>query len=594
MGHRIDQRVQFCTAPDGTRIAYAITGNGQPIVRAAHYLSHLEFDFESPVWRHWIRELSVNNMYVRYDERGCGLSDWNTLNFSFQAWVRDLETVVDSLSLDRFVLLGVSQGGPVAIAYTARHPERVSRLVLYGAYAHGWAKREETLQNPESAKRRKAMHELIQPGWGHDNPAYRQLFTSLFMPDAGPEQMKWFNELQRVSCTPENASKFDDVFADVDVAELLPKVRVPTLILHARHDSVVPLEQGRLLAAQIPGAKFVSFEGRNHILLENEPGWQTFLREFRDFTRVSPHDKVTIENIRSDYPDDGELSEFKNTIDQMDHIAISRFNVVGNYVRYDPDVRNSLKDWKQKIIAGLQSQAPRTHSYLIWAPAGSGKSFFVQEIARLLGDNVDYTDLNLARLDEDEFRLRLAELNRRQRGCLCLIDEIDARPSESWPYEALLPSLDRPDIKTSMVFVLAGSSTSGIEEMKQRLGSRPKGPDLLSRVPAGNQFVVPQLSPVDRALVALVQLRHAGRQIGRPVNEVEKLALYYACLNPRISNARQIREFANQSVERLPPGEDRVKYDHLFAPGDQENKEFWARTEPVRKGLAGAFVSISD
>jgi len=275
-----EQQIRFCTAGDGTRIAYAETGNGYPLVRAAHYLSHLEFDFESPVWRHWIKELSRYNRYIRYDERGCGLSDWNPAEFSFEAWVRDLETVVDSVRIERFALLGVSQGGAVGIAYAARHPERVSHLVLYGAYALGWARRN---QDRKTLERKEAMNKLIEVGWGQDNPAFRQTFTSLFMPEAGPEQMKWFNELQRVSCSPENALKFDAVFANIDVTELLSRIVVPTLIIHASHDSVVPFEQGRLLAAQIRGARFVPFEGRNHILLETEPGWSTFLREFRQF-----------------------------------------------------------------------------------------------------------------------------------------------------------------------------------------------------------------------------------------------------------------------------------------------------------------------
>jgi class 3 adenylate cyclase/pimeloyl-ACP methyl ester carboxylesterase len=285
------QRIEFCTARDGAKIAYAITGEGRPLVRAAHYLSHLEFDSESPVWRHWIREMSRHNTYVRYDERGCGLSDQNPLEFSFEAWVSDLETVVDSLGLEKFDLLGVSQGGAVSIAYAVKHPERVDHLVLYGAYARGWGKRTGEVTSPKVLETRQAMHRLIELGWGQDNPAYRQMFTSLFLPDGGLEQQRWFNELQRVSCSPQNAMRFDNTFADIDITGLLPKVSVPTLILHARNDGVVPFEEGRLLASQIPGARFVSFEGRNHILLEAEPGWHNFLREVRRFTG-SPSDET--------------------------------------------------------------------------------------------------------------------------------------------------------------------------------------------------------------------------------------------------------------------------------------------------------------
>jgi len=280
---REDQKIQFCTARDGARIAYAVTGKGSPLVKTATWLSHLEFDFESPVWRHWITELSRYNSYIRYDERGCGLSDQNPPEFSFDAWMSDLETVVDSLGIDKFDLLGVSQGGAVATAYAVRHPERVSHLILYGSYARGWGKRVGLALSPEELETREAMHKLIALGWGQDNPAFRQMFTSLFIPDGGLEQQKWFNELQRVSCSPQNAVKFDEIFAQIDVASILPRISVPTLIMHARQDGVVPFEAGRLMASRIPGARFVSFEGRNHILQETEPGWQTFLRELRQF-----------------------------------------------------------------------------------------------------------------------------------------------------------------------------------------------------------------------------------------------------------------------------------------------------------------------
>jgi class 3 adenylate cyclase/TolB-like protein/pimeloyl-ACP methyl ester carboxylesterase/Tfp pilus assembly protein PilF len=295
-----DQTVRFCTALDGTKIAYAITGKGPPLVRAAHYLSHLEYDFESPVWSHWIRELSRYNTYIRYDERGCGLSDQYPRDFSFDAWVTDLETVVDSLALEKFDLLGVSQGGSVAIAYAAKHPDRVKHLILYGAYARGWGTRPTTSATPEALETRKAIHRLIGLGWGQDNPAFRQVFTSLFIPEAGAEQQKWFNELQRVSCSPGNAMKFDEVFSGIDVAERLKEVAVPTLILHARHDDVVPLEEGKLLASGIPGARFVSFEGRNHILLNSENGWRTLLREYRRFTGLPEGEESNLSQERAD------------------------------------------------------------------------------------------------------------------------------------------------------------------------------------------------------------------------------------------------------------------------------------------------------
>jgi hypothetical protein len=254
-----------------------------------------------------------------------------------------------------------------------------------------------------------------------------------------------------------------------------------------------------------------------------------------------------------------------------------------------------LKDLKTKIIAGLQTRRTGTSNYLLWAPPGSGKTFLVQEIARSLENQIRYEELNLARMDMDEFSSRLARVSSSGKPCLCFADEIDSKPAESWPYEILLPTLEPPETRSpSASFVLAGSSTSGIEEMKQRIASRPKGPDLLSRIPNDNEFKIPPLTVADKILVSLSQLRLAGKRIGRPVNEAEKLGLYYISLNPLLSNARQLKLLANSAVERLPAGEDRIKYDHLFSAGDPENKEFWKRSESVRQDLTGSFVAITD
>ena len=255
-------------------------GEGPPLVKAANWLSHLEFDWRSPVWRHWLEELARDHLLVRYDERGCGLSDWTVEDFSFNAWVRDLESVVDALGLDRFALLGISQGGPVAITYAVRHPEKVTHLILYGTYASGWAKR--GLPQGEMDELR-ALLTLTKQGWGRDNPAYRQIFTTSFIPEASAEQAHWFNDLQRISTSPENAVKFLIEFGDIEVTGLLPQVTVPTLVLHARDDARCPFEEGRVVAAAIRGARFVPLEGKNHLLLETEPAWRTFLTEVRRF-----------------------------------------------------------------------------------------------------------------------------------------------------------------------------------------------------------------------------------------------------------------------------------------------------------------------
>ena len=279
------QQIRFCTTGDGVRIAYATTGKGPPLVKVASWMNHLEFDWESPVWRHWIAELARDHSYVRYDERGCGLSDWTVADLSFEAWVRDLETVADAAGVERFPLLGVSQGGPIAIAYAVRHPERVSHLILYGAYARGWLKRNAT---PEQRKEAEMMNELAELGWGKDNPAFRQFFTTQFIPDGTPEQHRWWNELERVATSPQNAARFMRVFNEIDVTAVAPRVTCPTLVLHATRDARVPFDEGRLIASLIPGARFVPLESRNHILLEHEPAWRRWFEEVRGFLPAAP------------------------------------------------------------------------------------------------------------------------------------------------------------------------------------------------------------------------------------------------------------------------------------------------------------------
>jgi DNA-binding winged helix-turn-helix (wHTH) protein/pimeloyl-ACP methyl ester carboxylesterase len=273
------QEIRFCTSGDGTRIAYSTVGKGTPLAKTATWLSHIEYEWDSPVWKHWIREISQRHSLVRWDERGCGLSDWAVDELSLDAWVRDQETVIDTLGLDRFALLGISQGGAVAIAYAARHPERVSHLVLCGAYACGWRHR----GDPHEVEARTALLNLTRLGWGQNNAAFRQLFTTRFIPDAAAAEMEWFNDLQRVSTSPENAARQMDAFSRLDVRPLLADVKVPTIIFHSQHDGVVPFDQGRLLAAGIRGSRFVPLSSRNHLLLERESAWPIFLSELGAF-----------------------------------------------------------------------------------------------------------------------------------------------------------------------------------------------------------------------------------------------------------------------------------------------------------------------
>lgn len=271
------QQIRFCRAHDGARIAYAATGTGPPLVKPANWLTHLEHDWNSPVWRHWLTDLGRTHTLIRYDERGCGLSDHDIDDFSFDAWVRDLEAVVDAEGLERFPLLGISQGCAVAIAYATRHPERVSRLVLYGGYLCGRRRR-----TPEQDREAAILEELIRVGWGKDNPAFRQVFGSLFVPEGTPEQLQWYADLAH-TMPMENALRVQSTTHTIDVREQAAALDVPTLVLHARGDAMIPFEAGRQLAAMIPRARFVALDSRNHVMLANEPAWQVFLGEVRAF-----------------------------------------------------------------------------------------------------------------------------------------------------------------------------------------------------------------------------------------------------------------------------------------------------------------------
>lgn len=281
------QKLQFCTSPDGTRLAYAVHGRGRPLVRTATWLTHLEFDWESPVWRHWLSALGEDHTVLRYDERGCGLSDRDVDDFSMDARLADLEAVIDSAGFDRIALLGMSQGGPVAIAYAARHPDRVSHLVLYASYARGRLMRDGSAAAREHAQ---LMTSLIRMGWGRDKPEFRRLFTTLFIPEATSEQMQWFDDLQRVTTDADTAVRIRYARNHDDVMSDAARVTASTLVLHPREDGLVPFFEGRLMATVIPGARFVPLESRNHILLESEPAWGRFLAELNAF--VVPADRT--------------------------------------------------------------------------------------------------------------------------------------------------------------------------------------------------------------------------------------------------------------------------------------------------------------
>ena len=268
--------IRFCTAPDGVRLAYSMHGRGPPLVRVATWLTHLELDWESPVWRHWLDRLGECHTVVRYDERGCGLSDAEVGEPSVETWVGDLEAVVDATGLERFALLGVSQGAAIAVAYAARHPERISDLVLYGGYARGRRLRGQREQE-------EALVAAIRAGWTTEDPAFRHVFSMLFLPHGTPAQMAWYDELLRTTTSADAAVRLFKARGAVDVAVTAPRVGARTLVIHARGDRVVPVEEGRLLATLIPDARLVVLDSANHILLADEPAWEQFVSALREF-----------------------------------------------------------------------------------------------------------------------------------------------------------------------------------------------------------------------------------------------------------------------------------------------------------------------
>lgn len=274
------QEIRFASTPDGQRIAFASLGHGYPLVKTGHWMTHLEWDWQTPVWGPWIRALSEGRRLVRYDIRGCGLSDRRAAPGSLDQMVEDLEAVVDALALERLALLGCSQGGAVAMTYAARHPDRVSHLVLCDAYARGALVRRPGRANEEIIE---ALCRLVQAGWGQSNAAYRQLFTTQFFPGGSREHAESFNDLQRLSCSPEYAAQLVRALAQVDATASLEAIRCPTLVLHCRGDVRVPFEEGLFIAASIQGARFVPLESPNHVPLAGEPAFDELMAQVRDF-----------------------------------------------------------------------------------------------------------------------------------------------------------------------------------------------------------------------------------------------------------------------------------------------------------------------
>jgi pimeloyl-ACP methyl ester carboxylesterase/DNA-binding CsgD family transcriptional regulator len=343
----MQQTIRFIKSADGTRLAVGTSGQGSPLVKSANWLSHLEFDWQSPVWRHWFRFLSAGRQLIRFDPRGCGLSDWDVADLSHAAQVADLEAIIDASDLETFPLLGVSQGGAACIEYAVRHPERVTKLFLYGCYAEGWAQRGE-----DSRRHGEALVELIRQGWGQENPAFRLLFASLFIPDATAEQVRWFSDLMRTTTQPEIAARIIEAFGQINVRSLLPQVKVPTVVVHARGDARIPFDQGRLLATEIPNASFVTLEGRNHILTESEPAWTRFCEAFNEWMGVSETDA---DGHAAAPVDLAELTVRENAILRLVAQGAANGEIARRLFISEKTVRNHLTNIFEKL--GVDSRA---------------------------------------------------------------------------------------------------------------------------------------------------------------------------------------------------------------------------------------------
>lgn len=339
------QPIHLVRTADGVHLAWTRTGSGPVLAKAANWMTHLRDDIDSPVWRHWLRFFSDHFDLLRFDERGCGLSDREVADVSEANWLADLECVIEAARVrPPLVLLGISQGAAAAIRYAIKHPERVSHLILYGGYARGWARRGET-----DAQHYHAVSEMVRLGWGSDNSVFRQAFTARFLPGGTHEQLDWYNDLCRKTCAPEMAVRLLAVRAQTDFSELLPQVRVPTLVLHARHDEVVPFAEGRHLAAEIPGAEFVELESRNHVLLSQEPAWQVFQQAVLDFVGIVPGERAA--------PGEPALSRREREILQLLCTGLGNADIGRRLFISEKTVRNHLSSLYRKLGVTSRAQA---------------------------------------------------------------------------------------------------------------------------------------------------------------------------------------------------------------------------------------------
>ncbi len=343
--NKISQRIRYVHTADNINLAWAEVGSGIPLVKAANWMTHLEYELTSPVWSHWIDLFCNNFRYIRFDERGCGMTDWNVGDISFDRWIEDLETVITAASIDEpAVLLGISQGAATCIAYSIRHPEKVSKMILYGGYACGIS------HSPDCERKQlyQAMTDLVRLKWGDDNPTFRQVFTSRFIPDGTDEQIGWFNDLCKKTTNAANAAKLLEARAEVDVRDLLGRVTVPTLVLHSREDEVIPLSVGHELAAGIPGAEFVELDSKNHVLLEHEPAWNRFRTEILRFMEIS-----------AERPNDtfSELTNRETEVLALLTEGLSNADIAERLAINEKTVRNHISNLFDKLGVWSRSQA---------------------------------------------------------------------------------------------------------------------------------------------------------------------------------------------------------------------------------------------
>ena len=346
---RSRQSIHFTPSFDGVRLAYGISGRGHPLVRVPTWISHVEHDWQSPVMRHLVVEMASRHKLVSYDCRGVGMSDRDVPDMSFDAWVRDLESVADAARLERFAMWGISGAPAVAIAYAARHPERVSHLVLCGGFCRGRLRRGAASAELEKAR---VMLELLDEGWGTEEPAFRQVFTSLMVPGGTADQWRWFTDMMRRAASPQTAQRMLRVWQTIDVSDLARQVRCPTLVLHARGDAIVPYDEGKLMASLIPGAEFVTLDSVNHVILKDEPAWPHLRAELRRFLPVAePADEAGLD------AGFGDLTERERDVLELVAQGLGNDDIAQRLAISSKTVRNHVTHIFDKLTTKTRSQA---------------------------------------------------------------------------------------------------------------------------------------------------------------------------------------------------------------------------------------------